>query len=402
MKIVICQGSPVIPNRALDHVMDTAEFFLSINQGSHYSEDEAGTEVVLKRNGNVASTKRIRARTIPSRGILRVLLLPWAHVRQLKTALGVLRQWEETRDACFIGRTWAACFVGLIARRMGRVRSVVYWVGDYYPVSGSLETRWLHLCYQCLHRINLRAADEVWYISRRLYEVHAKGMRRLTRARERVVACLYNTYPESQAWSSDRLHCLVFVGYVKRGQGLDVILPAVSEARTTFPDIHLDVIGSGPDLEGFRSEASEAGLDDCVRFHGFIEDEEEMRRIVGRSAVGFALYDRRLTPHAYYAVTSKAYLYAGCGIPVIINETAGSYEEFVRAGAGVSVDYAPPSVLDGILCLCETEEKHRAYRQAAIELAAGLQEDERVLREAFEQCAGGSAERGPPSLEAEN
>lgn len=103
---------------------------------------------------------------------------------------------------------------------------------------------------------------------------------------------------------------------------MDVILPAIAEARHFYPDISLDVIGTGPDLDRARILADQLGANDCVTFHGFLPDDD-MHRIVASAAAGFALYDGSMAVHSSYTVSAKVHVYVACGTPVIINRGSG-------------------------------------------------------------------------------
>ena len=392
MKIVICQGSPVVPSKALDSITNRAEFFLAVNIGMHYVRGSE-TVVILKRHGSVVFERRIPVPlVVPSKGIPRLLVLPFVHIHYLRIMLWAVNRWAEAREACFIARSWLTCIAGLLARSLGKVEKVVYWVGDYYPVAGSYDHRIVNTIYQIIERYIVRHADRVWYIVKSLYDVHAlPDGSRMTSAPEDIVTCLYSAYPDVYSlWTPERLHHFMYIGSILKNQGLDVILPAIVEARKFFPDIFLDVVGTGPYEEEVREMAQRLNISDCVKFHGFVQDENRIHQIAARSSAGFALYHPSLVRHAYYTVNSKVFVYIGCGTPVIINKGAGSFDYVMDGKSGVCVEYQVDSIVKGMQTICANVEEHKKYRAAAMKVAAGLEKEAEKLRELITSCALGN------------
>lgn len=70
-----------------------------------------------------------------------------------------------------------------------------------------------------------------------------------------------------------RLNAL-FVGRMTNIKGPDVLLRSVAELRKAGRDVHLTMIGDGPDMEATQAHARELGLGDGVRFLGAIGQDE--------------------------------------------------------------------------------------------------------------------------------
>lgn len=68
---------------------------------------------------------------------------------------------------------------------------------------------------------------------------------------------------------SDGKFRLVFLGRLVRWKAIDLTLQAVALARRRVPDLQLDVIGDGPELERLKALAGALNLSDGVVFHGF-------------------------------------------------------------------------------------------------------------------------------------
>lgn len=67
---------------------------------------------------------------------------------------------------------------------------------------------------------------------------------------------------------------IVFVGRLVEKKGVSVLLDAVSHLVEEFPDLTLDIIGSGPLDRPLRSRVEELGLQDVVSFRGSLSHDD--------------------------------------------------------------------------------------------------------------------------------
>lgn len=69
---------------------------------------------------------------------------------------------------------------------------------------------------------------------------------------------------------------LLFVGRLVERKGVHYLLRAVALARKEV-ELTLDIVGQGPEREQLEQETRALGLDNVVRFHGFVSHEELVR-----------------------------------------------------------------------------------------------------------------------------
>lgn len=89
-----------------------------------------------------------------------------------------------------------------------------------------------------------------------------------------IVHC--GVYPEAHA---ARVHQgtgnqLLFVGRLAEVKGVSVLLEALAEVRKTHPEVHLTVIGDGPERPRFEALARQHGLEQAVTFAGYRSQAE--------------------------------------------------------------------------------------------------------------------------------
>ncbi len=123
----------------------------------------------------------------------------------------------------------------------------------------------------------------------------------------------------------------VYVGRLKRYKGLDIVLKAFARVVKEIPAARFDVVGQGDDRERLESVAESLDLEGRVRFHGWIETDEKVRRL--RSA-WVAVYP---SPKEGWGITNVEA--AACGTPVVASDSPGLRESVSRDESGVLVSH---------------------------------------------------------------
>lgn len=132
----------------------------------------------------------------------------------------------------------------------------------------------------------------------------------------RIVHC--GVVPERYARprpSSDGLR-LLFVGRLDPVKGVRVLLEAFAQARTSVPDLTLDIIGDGPDRAHLATLARPFG--DAVTFHGYKSQEEV--------AAAMSAADVFVLPSFAEGLPVVLMEALAAGTPVICSQVAGVAE----------------------------------------------------------------------------
>ena len=174
---------------------------------------------------------------------------------------------------------------------------------------------------------------------------------------------------------------LVFMGHLKEDSGVDLVLRSLPFLIEKFPKVSLTVAGTGPAEEGLKKLAYELGLNERVKFTGFIESHEELEKIVCSCAVGLALYNPKKDVFSRNADPGKPKVYLGCGLPVIITDVPLVAKEIESRGAGKIASFDAGSLSSALSLIVAYYGK---YRAAAEEM--GRAYDWEVI---FEKALGG-------------
>ncbi len=117
-------------------------------------------------------------------------------------------------------------------------------------------------------RIAFGLADRVLPVSEVLRAaIEAYGVR----ARFRVVPNAVDARlfaPSSRCPAAHEVPRLLYVGNLIDAKGLPILVDAMARLRAAERGAHLDVVGSGPELEDYQSATAASGLADSVTFHG--------------------------------------------------------------------------------------------------------------------------------------
>ncbi len=81
------------------------------------------------------------------------------------------------------------------------------------------------------------------------------------------------------AYSRERR--IAYVGRVKRYKRLERLVRMIPALREEFPDVHLDIAGSGDARPGIEALVEELGVRDHVTVHGFVNDRKKAEILAG-------------------------------------------------------------------------------------------------------------------------
>lgn len=122
---------------------------------------------------------------------------------------------------------------------------------------------------------------------------------------------------------------IAFLGRLVPEKGVQVLIEALPLIRESHPQVELAVAGRGPYEEELRRLASKKGVEDCVNFIGFVDDEGR-NNLLARAAV--AVFPSIYEPFGIVALEAMA-----AGTPVVVSETGGLSEIICHGIDGLKV-----------------------------------------------------------------
>lgn len=110
--------------------------------------------------------------------------------------------------------------------------------------------------------------------------------------------------------------CLLFVGFLRRTKGVDILLKATSLIKKKAPNVHTYIIGTGPQEAELRRLVKELRLNENVKFLGFISESEKYSYYKSADVCVF--------PSLYYEPFGIVVLEAmACRKPVVASNVGG-------------------------------------------------------------------------------
>lgn len=157
---------------------------------------------------------------------------------------------------------------------------------------------------------------------------------------------------------------LLYVGRVSREKNLQVMIDAFRNARSSTPKMDLIVVGDGPELDGFRRQAS----DPNIVFTGALQGED--------LAAAYASADLFVFPSATDTFGNVVLEAHASGLPAIVSTLGGPAEIISRNKSGLAVDTRTTAPLcAGMRELAWDHDKRLEMGQRALKTAREMSWD---------------------------
>lgn len=238
----------------------------------------------------------------------------------------------------FIGLEAINLLAGLFLKKIGKVKTVVYYVSDYSPTRFGKTL--FNSLYLALDRFCVKHADFTWDVSPAMKKgrieagLSEQDMKRVLH----VPNGLFPSQIKSLPVSKRILNSLIYMGALYPEFGSDLAIRALGEIKKKIPDATLHIIGGGDGLERLKNLVKKLNLEKSVVLYGFVEDNSEMAKIVRNLYLGLAPYrtgDSSSRWYGWYGDSGKIRQYLAAGLPVVTTQVPPLGVHIVNLGAGV-------------------------------------------------------------------
>ena len=293
----------------------------------------------------------------------------------------------------FIGLESVNACVGVLLRRLGLVKQVIYYVSDYSPMR--YKHWWFNQLYLWLDRYSAKHADYIWDVSRAIHPARIQaGLHR--HASAPVIHVANGLFPEQIKQNTiSRIdpHALVFMGTLGPENGPDVAIRALSIIRKKIPDATLHIIGGTPAssawllpiIRDYHQESS-------VIFHGFVPSAAQMSGIMRACAVAVAPYRATTGSPRFYGDAGKIRAYCASGLPIVSSRVPPIAKEVEAKGAAIVTDDDEKSFAKAILSILNNPRVFVNMRRCAIRIAR-TNTWEHQFTQAFDQMHRGKDDK---------
>jgi glycosyltransferase involved in cell wall biosynthesis len=274
----------------------------------------------------------------------------------------------EPRFQIYIGVDNLNARSGLLLRRLGTIRRVIYYVIDYAP--HRFSHRLGQALYRMLDRTCCYGADAVWNVSAAMEEARRDDGIEPSRCAPQIEVPLGNRYYDAPRVPYEEIdpNLIIFLGSLRPEQGLDTMIRAMPRLRRTIPEARLRVIGGGPESTSLKRLAAEQNVSDAIEFLGFVEDDSRVAELVADGALGIAPYARTSDTYKRFADPGKVKIYLAAGLPVVITRVPRIAALVEDCGAGVVIEPDPDCLADMLASLLSSPDRIRELRENAARL----------------------------------
>lgn len=259
----------------------------------------------------------------------------------------------------FIGLDSINAIAGMILKKFGKVKTVVYYLSDYSPQRFGSSI--FNAVYLWLDKFCVKYADFTWDVSPSMKEgrirlgmINEKDAGKILHVPNGLFASQINPLtlvkriPES----------IVYMGLLHNDQhGIDLGLEAFKLVLKKKPNATLHIIGgSNRDLKPFSQSLIDLGIEKSVILHGFIPPNEKMSNIINKCSLGIATYRSDRNPRNQYGDSGKIRQYLACGLPIVATTIQWYTKYAIENGAGVRAEENPEDYARAIITLFENKE----------------------------------------------
>lgn len=295
---------------------------------------------------------------------------PSFKIRDFVTTCEVLIKHAGQVDL-FIGLESIFTIAGILFKRFGKVKRVVYYVSDYSPTRYS--SKLLNSIYLWLDQFCATHADYIWDVSPAMMPARIKYGLDSKKAAPCILVpnALFPWQIAVRPEKEIEPNTLAFAGTIGPENGLDLAIEATNIVQKTFPKIRLHIYGGGlkQDEEKAARLIKKLKLEKNVVHHGFVSDLKKLSAELSKCQIGLAPYRAIPSSVRWYADATKLRLYFANGLPVVSTHVAPLAHETAKKGAVVVTPDTKNEFAEAIIKILKNKEKYKRMRQAAITYA---------------------------------
>jgi len=287
-------------------------------------------------------------------------------IRDFITVISWVFQDKDSYDY-FIGLESINALAGIILRRFGKIKEVIYYVSDYSP--NRYPNKLFNSVYLWLDRYCAKHADYIWDVSKAMHPARREaGLDLRASAPEiHVPNGLLPGQIKINSISKLVKHSLVYMGTLGSENGPDIAIVALSKVVKKYPRAILHIVGgTKSDAVWLKEVARKYSVQNSVIFHGFIPDSLQMSKIIRSCYVGLAPYKDIPGSIRKYADAGKIRAYCASGIPTISSQVPPLGLEVAELGGAMIVKDDPDTFAEAIIKIFSNNRLYRSLRRNAI------------------------------------
>lgn len=269
-----------------------------------------------------------------------------------------------------IGLESINAMAGVVLKKIGFVKKVVYYVSDYSPIR--YKKGWFNQIYLILDRLACQNSDFIWDVSPAMLPARINAGLNIKKIAP-VILVPNALFPKQINYLPQKKvtpFSLVYAGTLGKENGPDLAIKSLAKVIKIIPKVTLHLYGGGEaDLKRLKKLVAELRATKAVFFHGFISDPVKLSDKIKSYSLGLAPYRAIPGDPRWWADATKIRLYLGAGMPVITTHVPPLGKELTKERAGLVVKDNPESFSQAIVSVFKNKNLYSKLRSNAIRKA---------------------------------
>ncbi|MBI2268220.1 MAG: glycosyltransferase [Candidatus Blackburnbacteria bacterium] len=284
----------------------------------------------------------------------------------------------------YIGSDNYMAYLGLLAKKTGRVRKVVLYTIDFVPKR--FKNPALNWLYHFFDRECLNKCDMVWNVSSAITQAREEYYRGLRRCAKQIVVPLgiWHDRISKLPFTKRSENKIIFLGHLLEKQGLSLVIEALPLIARKLPSLKLVIIGTGPFERHLKLLVAKLRVGRRVEFRGYVENHRDVEEELSDSTIAVAMYKPDPESFTYFADPAKIKNYLSAGLPVILTDVPPIAEEIAQKRCALIAKYDVYDFADKVDALLTDRRMLSEYSKNAIKFAEQFDWD-KVFTEALEK-----------------
>lgn len=259
---------------------------------------------------------------------------------------------------------------GLVLKRLGKVKKVIYYTIDLFPQR--FENRFINWLYHKVDKFCVKFSDATWNVSPFIAEYRlTRDMSGKDYSREFTVPIgIWYNQMERVSTNQVKKTKIVYVGHLIDFMGVDLAIRALPLIVQKIPNIKLEIVGGGEQLEELQRLSNKLSVKKYIKFYGW-KEKKEAERIIFDGALGLAPFNTSLLTDEKIKNADPAKIkdYLALGLPVIITNATVNASEIEKEKCGIIIDFSPESLANAVIKLLLDDKLRKEYRKNALKYA---------------------------------
>lgn len=265
---------------------------------------------------------------------------------------------------CFASSAWSG-IVGVMLKRAGRVKQLIYEDLDYYP--GFFSNIFTKLFFKRIEKLCLQEADVISCVSQELVNLRQKQTKKPVILSRNGVS--YDLFKE-QEYSGAR-NTLIYTGTLDQWCGLDLIIKALFRVAIEIPDVQLLIIGKEWQDNFYAnvigSLIEKYNLKKNVKYLGSM-DYASLPKYLKKANIG--LISNRPVSVRKYSCPLKLFEYMAVGLPILCTNIGDMGVIVTEYKVGKAVPFNEKAFANAIIEMLQDKRQYLNYKKNTLDVAS--------------------------------